>query len=90
VWATCDGKVVADHERVWATHQTVSDLQHLVATKALQRGRADLAALPPETNLDQVQVRDLARYDALLGTDDGTDDSAHEPVEENNSEDRAA
>ena len=37
VWATCDGKLVADHDRVWATHQTVGDFEHLVAAKALQQ-----------------------------------------------------
>jgi hypothetical protein len=67
VWATCEGRLVADHHRLWATHQTVSDFEHLVAAKALQRGRADLGKPPPETT---VQVRDLARYDTLLGLGD--------------------
>jgi transposase len=66
VWATCDGRLVADHQRVWAKHQTVSDFEHLVAAKALQRGRADLMKPLPEP---EVQVRDLAQYDTLLALD---------------------
>jgi transposase len=70
VWATCDGKVVADHQRVWATHQTVSDFEHLVAAKALQRGRADLVKPALEvSNGADVQVRHLTSYDLLLRVD---------------------
>lgn len=88
VWATCDGKLVADHQRVWATHQTVSDFQHLVAAKALQRGRADLVKPLPEPEVgSEVQVRDLARYDALLGTQD---DDHNVGVEDDRSRDGAA
>ena len=29
----CDGRVVADHERVWAWHQTITDPEHLAAAK---------------------------------------------------------
>jgi transposase len=73
VWATCDGKLVADHERVWAKHQTVSDLEHLIAAKALQRGRADLVKPVPDAD---VQVRDLASYDTALGIGGGQDGAA--------------
>jgi len=66
VWATCDGKLVADHQRVWARHQSVTEFEHQVAAKALQRGRADL--LKPLLDAD-VQVRHLASYDTLLGID---------------------
>jgi hypothetical protein len=75
VWATCDGKLVADHQRVWAKHQTVSDFQHLVAAKALQRGRADLLKPVLQARPDgDVQVRDLASYDTILGVTDGVSD----------------
>lgn len=71
VWATCDGKLVADHQRVWAKHQTVSDFEHQVAAKALRRGRADLLRPLPEAGTgEDVQVRDLTSYDALLGVQD--------------------
>ena len=29
----CEGKIVADHERVWAWHQTVTDPEHRAAAK---------------------------------------------------------
>ena len=35
----CDGRLVADHERVWARHQTISDPEHVAAAKALRRER---------------------------------------------------
>ena len=37
----CEGRLVADHERIWAWHQTVSDPEHLAAAKLLrsQHGR---------------------------------------------------
>ena len=64
-------RLVADHQRLWAKHWTVTDFEHLVAAKAIRRGRADLVKPLPETD---VQVRDLARYDTLLGIHDGVDD----------------
>jgi transposase len=77
VWATCDGKLVADHQRVWAKHQTVSDFEHMVAAKALQRGRADLVKPVPGASGDPaVQVRDLASYDAALGITVDSQDGA--------------
>src|SRR5207244_124610 len=33
----CDGRVVADHERLWAKHQTMSDPDHLAAAKLLRQ-----------------------------------------------------
>ena len=35
----CDGRLVADHERVWAWHQTISDPDHVAAAKTLRRER---------------------------------------------------
>ncbi len=35
----CDGRAVADHERVWAKHQTISDPDHVAAAKLLRRER---------------------------------------------------
>jgi transposase len=62
----CDGKVVADHERIWARHQTISDPEHVVAAKVLRRKR--IGALRPATEPD-VEVRCLADYDTALGLD---------------------
>ena len=65
VRVTCDGKVVADHERCWARHQTVSDPAHVAAAKALRAARR-LAAVPAPRG-DEVEQRDLAVYDAAFG-----------------------
>ena len=32
----CDGRTVADHERAWAKHQTISDPEHVAAAKLLR------------------------------------------------------
>jgi transposase len=64
----CEGKVVADHERVWAWHQTISDPAHVEAARALRRQRAGLLRPVPEPEVEQ---RRLADYDAALGVDGG-------------------
>ena len=66
----CDGRVVADHDRVWAWHQTLSDPEHLQAAKALRRTR--VGALRPVRAADSapsVEQRALTDYDAALGID---------------------
>ena len=68
VWAHCDGRLVADHQRCWARHQTISDPAHVQAAAALRRGRA--AAGRPDADTDQVQLRRLADYDQAFGLDD--------------------
>ena len=74
VWVTCEGTVVADHARVWAWHQTITDFEHAVAAKLLRRGRADLLRPVPDPGSgDQVEVRPLGTYDAAFGLD-GLDD----------------
>ncbi|MBO0820951.1 MAG: IS21 family transposase [Nocardiopsaceae bacterium] len=65
VRVTCEGRVVADHERRWARHQTVSDPAHLAAAKALRTARR-LAAVPRPGG-EEVEQRDLAVYDAAFG-----------------------
>lgn len=64
----CEGNVVADHERVWAKHQSLSDPVHLQAAKALRRERIGLV---PARTEPVVQVRDLSEYDTALGVDGG-------------------
>jgi len=68
VRAFCDGKLAADHQRVWARHQTLTDPAHRRAADALRRQR--LAVVRPPAEPD-VQVRCLADYDAALGLDGG-------------------
>jgi transposase len=64
----CDGKVVADHERVWAKHQTISDPGHVAAARLLRRDR--IGVLRPAAE-PEVEVRALAEYDTALGIDGG-------------------
>ena len=59
-----DGRLVADHARVWARHMTVTDPAHVVIARQLreQFGR-------PLTRDDSALVRDLADYDRAFGID---------------------
>jgi transposase len=68
VRASCDGKLVADHERIWAWHQTISDPEHVAAAKLLRRER--VGVLRPVAEPD-VQIRCLDDYDQALGLDGG-------------------
>jgi transposase len=63
----CDGRLVADHVRCWARHQTISDPDHL---RAAARLRAERAAVTGRDDT-QVQLRCLADYDAAFGLDGG-------------------
>jgi transposase len=69
IQAFCDGRLVADHARCWARHQTLSDPVHLAAAAQLRHQRALLGHHP--SNAEQVQLRRLADYDAAFGLDDG-------------------
>jgi transposase len=66
VQAFCDGQTVADHARIWATHQTISDPAHVQAAKVLRRSRIQI---PPPPLESEVPVRDLGDYDAVFGVD---------------------
>jgi transposase len=68
VRALCDGSLVADHDRIWGWHQTISDPAHVAAARALRRERA--GRLRPVTDPD-VQIRCLDDYDTALGLDGG-------------------
>lgn len=57
-----DGKVIADHERVWARGITVTDAAH-VSTAAVLRQQAR----QPRTAASDELVRDLADYDRAFG-----------------------
>jgi transposase len=63
----CDGKMVAEHQRVWAWHQTISDPEHVAAAKALRRERIGVLRPAPEPD---VQIRCLDDYDTALGVND--------------------
>jgi hypothetical protein len=64
VRAFCDGRLVADHARVWARHQSLSDPEHVVAAKRLRLDRIGRLRPAPEP---EVEVRCLADYDTALG-----------------------
>ena len=66
VRVACDGRLVADHPRVWANHQTISDPEHVAAARALRRERLEIARPAAEV---QVEQRHLGDYDTALGVD---------------------
>jgi uncharacterized cysteine cluster protein YcgN (CxxCxxCC family) len=68
VKALCDGRLVADHERAWAWHQTISDPEHVSAAKVLRRERVGVLRPVGEPEVEQ---RCLADYDTALGLDGG-------------------
>jgi transposase len=68
VTVSCDGRLVADHVRCWARHQTISDPAHLQAAAQLRRDRAAVGAAG-RRDQDEVQLRCLADYDAAFGLD---------------------
>lgn len=67
VQVLCDGRVIADHERCWARHQTLSDPAHVEAAKLLRRKHLEVAR---PTAAPEVEVRRLADYDTALGLSD--------------------
>jgi transposase len=64
VTASCDGRIVADHERVWAWHQTLSDPIHVQAARAMRRERINIQHPAGESVVEQ---RSLSDYDIALG-----------------------
>jgi transposase len=64
----CDGRLVADHQRCWARHQSIHDPAHVDATCALRHQHAAL----PRTAQPEVELRCLSDYDTALGLDDTT------------------
>jgi transposase len=67
VRAFCDGRMVADHERVWARHQTLTDPAHRRTAARLRRDR--LSLVPPVE--PDVQTRRLGDYDDAFGVPGG-------------------
>ena len=66
----CDGRLVADHQRVWAKHQTISDTEHVAAARALRRDRLEIVRPVARSVVEpDVEQRRLADYDTALGLD---------------------
>jgi transposase len=66
----CDGRLVADHARCWARHQTLSDPAHLAAAAQMRHQRAVRGATNARPGAEDVELRCLADYDAAFGLDD--------------------
>ena len=65
-----DGRLVADHGRVWARHMTVADSAHVDTARQLRE-----AFSRPRPAADDSLERDLGDYDRAFGIDglDGRD-----------------
>lgn len=70
VTVTCDGKLVAGHERSWAKNQTFSDPGHLQAARQMRDAHRALTPVRPPA-AGEVEQRDLSVYDALCGSTAG-------------------
>lgn len=57
-----DGRLVAEHPRCWANHQTITDPAHRVAAEAMRK-----TPTPAPTAEQDVEERDLGAYDAAFG-----------------------
>jgi transposase len=68
VRALCEGRLVADHDRVWAWHQTISAPEHVAAARTLRRDRVGVLRPVAEPEVEQ---RALSDYDTALGLDGG-------------------
>ena len=62
----CDGLLVADHQRCWADHQTLTDPDHLQAATTMRTRRRLVATEPIDA---PVAYRDLGDYDRIFATD---------------------
>jgi transposase len=65
VTVTLAGKLVAEHPRCWARHQSLTDPDHQQAAAALRAGRRR-----PPTPVEDVERRALSDYDAAFGLTD--------------------
>ena len=70
VQVLCEGRQVADHERLWAKHQTISAPEHVAAARALRCERVGLLRPAADHSAGaghEVEQRALSDYDAALG-----------------------
>jgi hypothetical protein len=65
-----DGRLMAEHRRVWARGLTITDPAHQATAKLLREQFREPRALPAQDDL----VRDLADYDHAFGLTDGLAD----------------
>jgi transposase len=68
VTVTCEGRMVACHDRSWVPHLTLTDPYHKAAADLMRAARLHekLSGSRPVAAVE-VEQRDLSRYDSLLG-----------------------
>ena len=64
----CAGRLVAEHERCWARHQSITDPEHRAAADTLRT--AHHSGNRPD-RCEPVEQRSLNDYDTAFGLDDG-------------------
>jgi transposase len=64
VTASCEGRLVAAHERCWAAHQTITGPLHAEAARVMRQAHRALTTVTEPAQV-LVEHRDLAVYDAL-------------------------
>jgi transposase len=67
VRVVCDGRLVADHDRCWARHQTITDPDHAETAARLRVQHRGAQRQQPA----DVELRCLADYDTAFGLTDG-------------------
>lgn len=73
VRAWCDGRLVAEHERQWCRHQSLTLPEHEAAAKQMRWERTGLRCVSEPAPGVEVETRRLSDYDTALGLDaDGT------------------
>jgi transposase len=70
----CDRRLVADHDRCWARHQSIHDPAHLDAAHVLRTAHA----ARPRPVEPEVELRCLSDYDTALGLDTDLDTGAND------------
>jgi hypothetical protein len=67
VQVSCDGRLVAQHERCWAGHQTITDPVHRQAAADM---RVAAQHTPTPAVNSEVERRALSDYDRMFGLDE--------------------
>jgi len=62
------GRVVADHARAWASHQSITDPGHAAAATVM---RQSSSRRPATTLAGEVEQRPLSDYDKAFGLSEG-------------------
>ena len=73
VRAHLDGRVVADHARVWARGVTVTDPAHVATAAVLRQQFREPRTVASDDSAGEGMIRDLADYDRAFGLTDGFD-----------------